>query len=225
MSRFYRHTGLHPLARLKAWHRTLVAILIGLLVMAWMPQGLWETRLLAAWLAASAIYQITLWWGLWRLDADQTKHRAHRLDPGARSIYTLLLITLWISLVGVLLLADAARAMSGMERWLHILLALSALASNWLMLQSIFAIRYTHNYYHPTAQGDAMGLGFPGEHAPCYMDFAYFSVVIGMTAQVADVTTTSTAMRRLVLLHGIVSFAFNVMVLALTLNLLASALG
>jgi len=60
MSRFYRHTGLHPLARLKAWHRTLVAILIGLLVMAWMPQGLWETRLLAAWLAASAIYQITL---------------------------------------------------------------------------------------------------------------------------------------------------------------------
>lgn len=69
------------------------------------------------------------------------------------------------------------------------------------------------------------GLAFPGGAAPDYLDFAYFAAVIGMTAQVADVAITTSAMRRLVLLHGLVSFAFNILVLALTLNLVASAIG
>ena len=68
------------------------------------------------------------------------------------------------------------------------------------------------------------GLTFPGA-APCYADFGYFAAVIGMTSQVADVAITTTAMRRLVLVHGLVSFGFNLLVLALTINLVASALA
>lgn len=73
--------------------------------------------------------------------------------------------------------------------------------------------------------GKAAGLAFSCGQAPAYVDFAYFSTVIGMTSQVADVGITHSGMRLLVLLHGIVSFGFNLLVLALTINLVASALG
>ena len=121
----------------------------------------------------------------------------------------------------MLLLTDAARTLAGVARWAHIGLALATLAATWLLMQTVFALRYARRYYRE----DAHGLLFPGEAAPSYADFAYFSAVIGMTSQVADVAIVLSSMRRLVLLHGLVSFGFNLMVLALTLNLVASALG
>ena len=115
--------------------------------------------------------------------------------------------------------------MAGLERCLHILLALAALTANWLLIQTLFALRYAHRYYQAAGPGVAEGLDFPGADQPSYEDFAYFAIVIGMTSQVADVPTTTAPMRRLVLLHGLVSFAYNVMVVALIINLLAGAIG
>ena len=71
----------------------------------------------------------------------------------------------------------------------------------------------------------ARGLAFPGHEDPDYLDFFYHSAVVGMTSQVSDVTVHSRAMRRLVLLHGLLSFAFNLIVLAMAVNVFASALG
>ena len=73
--------------------------------------------------------------------------------------------------------------------------------------------------------GAAGGLGFPGKEAPDYWDFLYFAFVIGMTEQVSDVAVRSRLMRRTVLAHGLLSFVFNFALLALTVNLAASALG
>jgi uncharacterized membrane protein len=216
---------IHPLAFLRAWHKGLLAAGLGLAVALLVPLGLWEPRLLAGWLAAGLLYLGLTWGGLARLDAQRTRWRAQRYDPGARAIYILLTLTVWISLVGVLLVSDATPGMEGPRRWLHILLALGALTANWLLIQTLFALRYARRYYHAEAEGLAEGLDFPGTDQPSYEDFAYFAFVIGMTSQVADVPTTTLAMRRLVLLHGLVSFAFNLVVLALTINLLASAIA
>jgi uncharacterized membrane protein len=181
----------------------------------------WETWLLSGWLAACLVYLVIVWWGVGRLDAAQTRLRASSLDLGSTALYTVIVATSWVSLVGVLLVTDSAKTHLGMGRWLHIGLALASLAATWLLIQTVFALRYARRYYVE----DAHGLVFPGDAAPTYLDFAYFAAVIGMTSQVADVAIAHSTMRRLVLLHGLVSFGFNLMVLALTLNLVANAFG
>jgi uncharacterized membrane protein len=89
----------------------------------------------------------------------------------------------------------------------------------------MFALHYAHRYYRDdpeTPEADATGgLKFPGDAPPHYWDFLYFSFVIGMTSQVSDVQVTSRPMRRLVLGHGILSFAFYTIVLALSINIVA----
>jgi uncharacterized membrane protein len=217
----FPHPTLHPLARLRAWHRLLLALLSGTLVAALAPFSLWEARLLAGWLAGALTYLVIVWWGVGRLDATHIRLLASSFDPGSAALYTLILVTCWVSLGGVLLMTEAARTLAGVARWAHIGLALATLATTWLLIQTVFALRYARRYYRE----DAHGLLFPGDDAPVYLDFAYFSAVIGMTSQVSDIGVAHSAMRRLVLLHGLVSFGFNLMVLALTINLIASALG
>ena len=217
----FPHTTLHPLARLRAWHRMFAAGLTGFVVALFTQSQLWETWLLSGWLASCLVYLLIVWWDVGQLDAVQTRLRASSLDPGSTALYTVIVAISWMSLVGVLLVTDSIKTHVGMDRWLHIGLALTTLAASWLLIQTVFALRYARRYYMENARG----LIFPGEAEPTYLDFAYFPAVIGMTSQVADVGIAHPAMRRLVLLHGLVSFGFNLMVLALTLNLVASALG
>ena len=172
-------------------------------------------------LAGCLVYLVIVWWGVGQLDAAQTRLRASSLDPGSTALYYLIIAIAWVSLVGVLLVTDSAKSQMGLLRWLHITLALATLATSWLLIQTVFALRYARRYYRENARN----LIFPGDADPTYLDFAYFSAVIGMTSQVADVAIAQSTMRRLVLLHGLVSFGLNLMVLALTLNLIASALG
>lgn len=217
----FPHADLHPLARLRAWHRVLAAGLAGSVVALLTQSRLWETRLLSGWLAACLVYLFIVWWGVGRLDAAQTRLRASSLDPGSTALYFVIVAISWASLVGVLMVTDSAKTQTGLDRWLHIGLALTTLATSWLLIQTVFALRYARRYY----MCNTHGLVFPGTTEPTYFDFAYFSAVIGMTSQVADVGISHPAMRRLALLHGLVSFGFNLMVLALTLNLVANALG
>ena len=86
----------------------------------------------------------------------------------------------------------------------------------------MFALHYAHEFYDPDGGG---GMAFPGGgEEPDYWDFVYFSFVIGMTSQVSDVGVTTKAVRRTVTAHGVVSFLFNTVVLALCINLLAGQL-
>ena len=110
---------------------------------------------------------------------------------------------------------------------IHLLLALVTVVLSWLLMHAVFGLRYAHNFYGDSdtdARKHAGGLNFPRERWPDYRDFAYFSYVIGMTCQVSDVQVTSRKMRRLVLLHGILAFGFNTVILALTINTVSSLL-
>ena len=94
---------------------------------------------------------------------------------------------------------------------------------SWAFIHTIFSLHYAHEFYGES--GAVGGLAFPGgETEPDYWDFVYFSFVIGMTSQVSDVGITNREIRRTAAAHGVVSFFFNAALLALTVNIAASAL-
>jgi uncharacterized membrane protein len=88
-----------------------------------------------------------------------------------------------------------------------------------------YLVRYAHFFYidADTLHRDKIkgGLLFPDDNSPDYFDFAYFSFVVGMTCQVSDVQISSKMLRRLVLVHGLISFAFNTAILAMFVNIIA----
>ncbi len=95
------------------------------------------------------------------------------------------------------------------------------------MVHTMFTFHYAHIYYDDdenNAAHHAGGLEFPKEK-PDYLDFAYFSFVIGMTFQVSDVEISARLIRRVALLHGLLAFLLNTFVVALTINLIAGLRG
>jgi len=111
---------------------------------------------------------------------------------------------------------------------LHLALSALTIIGSWLIIHTLFALHYAHDYYRDDSTtpivDDVEGLDFPNEKQPDYWDFLYFSFVIGMTCQVSDVQVTSRFIRRLSLVHGVLSFFFNTVILALSINLVAGVL-
>lgn len=133
-----------------------------------------------------------------------------------------------ISVASLASLFKSAQEESSELLLLHVSLTFLALGFSWLLIHTRFAFHYAHCYYNArqsSAAGVKGGLDFPGEREPDYLDFAYFSFVIGMTSQVFDVVVTTRAMRRLILMHGLLAFGFNVVVVALSVNIFASLIG
>ena len=93
---------------------------------------------------------------------------------------------------------------------------------SWAFMHTIFALHYAHEYYGERRDERIGGLNFPEDKEPDYWDFLYFSLVIGMTSQVSDVAVTSKVIRRVVALHGVLSFFFNLTILALTVNMISN---
>ena len=110
----------------------------------------------------------------------------------------------------------------------HLLLTLLTVISSWMLVHTVFGLRYAHAFYgdsdQPGVHQHAGGLIFPGDRPPDYFDFAYFSFVVGMTCQVSDVQITSRRLRRLTLVHSVLSFGFNTIILALLINTVSGLL-
>lgn len=228
--------ALHWSARLRSASRQLVA-LVPALLLVWLLRRPGGVAPLTAWLCGWVGYcliLLTLFGILMRhLDADQTEQRASVDDPGGVVLFLLVNLACCASLFAVLLAVQSGHRLIGAERWVHLMLVATSLALSWLLVHVAFALHYAREYYQADASrvGEGSGapprggLDFPGGLKPDYPDFFYFSVVIGMTSQVSDVAISSRRMRRLATAHGMLSFAFNLVILALAINVLASALG
>jgi uncharacterized membrane protein len=224
-----RH-GWHWSARLSSLQRQGLALTVAVLAGAATRVGTHssgELPWLAGWLGYCLAYLVMAWRLAAHLDAAATRRRAQWIDPGARALFFLVATAACASIAAVALAVSSSHGLQGAARWLHLGLAMAALAGSWLLLQTVFALHYAWGYYRTDRPGadPVEGLEFPGERAPDYLDFFYFSAVIGMTSQVSDVTVHSRAMRRLVLVHGLLSFFYNLVVLALAINVCASSLG
>ncbi len=186
------------------------------------------THALLAWCLSTATYLALAWRLAAVFDANRTRARAQAQDPSGAVLLLAMLVAMVASVGAIAVLLQQGKDLLGWQRGLHTGLALLALTSAWLMIHTLFAFRYAHRYYQHSDQGDASysgpGLVFPGRRDPDYFDFLYHALVVGMTSQVSDVQVTSRAMRHLTLVHSVLSFAFNMLVLALSVNLVASEL-
>ena len=157
-----------------------------------------------------------------RFNAEKIKARSARADDGGAVILVLILIAILASFAAMTGLAGEARDAPKAEKLLYLGLAGATLFISWLVTQLVFTIHYAHQHYAREADGsDTPSLVFPGDDKPDYWDFFYFATSIGATSQTSDVSIRTKAMRRLVTLHAVVSFFFNTMVLAITINIAA----
>ncbi|WP_342235873.1 DUF1345 domain-containing protein [Inquilinus sp. OTU3971] len=150
------------------------------------------------------------------------RHRADIDDEGLPLIVLITMIAAGLGVASIFSLLNQAQGPAP----LHLVLAVAGVALGWATLHTVFAFRYAHLYYGKAGgergkRRDARGLEFPGDDEPGLWDFLYYSFVVGMTAQVSDVQVTDSYMRRLTLGHGVLSFIFNTVILALAVNIAA----
>jgi len=203
----------------RARPRLFLAVLLGFVVAALLPAE-WRaaTRSLVAWDVALALYLALAFRLMTNCDASRIRRRAALQDEGRFTILVLVVASAMASLIAILAELGGANRQPA-----HLALAAVTILLSWAFTHTIFAIHYAHEYYGENAPKGG-GLNFPGEETPDYWDFVYFSFVVGMTSQVSDVSVTSPALRRIVAAHGAVSFIFNATLLALTVNIAASAI-
>lgn len=176
-------------------------------------------RLLAGWDAGVAVYLVFATRFMRRYDVAEIKKRAAEADEGGLVILLLAIVATFASLVAIVFaLVDAKH--SGAH--LAIVLTVATIVLSWTFVHTIFAFHYAHEYYGERRDGIIGGLEFPGDKEPDYRDFLYFALVIGMTSQVSDVQITSKVIRRMVSMHSVLAFFFNLVVLALTVNVVAN---
>jgi uncharacterized membrane protein len=133
-----------------------------------------------------------------------------------------LLLALTAIVMTVLLIAIAAEAVGRTPQPFTRILIIATLIVAWLFSNSVYALHYAHLAYRKPGGGCA-GLEFPGTRTPVYWDFVYFAFTLGMTFQTSDVTISDERLRRVVTLHSLAAFFFNIGVLAFTINVLGSA--
>jgi len=208
-------------------------VLLGAVVGVACTAGAHQLRLLPGlasligWNAASLVYLAPTLWMLWRDDEATVRRRAAYEDESS-SITQAIVLSAVVASLGATVLAlreskAAAAHHAAAPPWAW-MFSVSTLVLGWVIVQTVFALRYAHRYFGDDGQADR-GIKFPGEPPSTYRDFVYMAVCIGASAQVSDFNITTSRLRRLVTLHSLLAFFFNTMILALGINILASLIS
>jgi uncharacterized membrane protein len=200
--------------------RTFFAIALGIVTFFALPSSLrLVTRLLIGWDTFVALYVVLVYGMMWRSTLTTIRRQAALQDDGRFLIPLLTALGAFASLAAIVFELGQAN-----HKPTELTFSVLTVALSWAAVHTGFALHYAHEFYRGSKPG---GLQFPSgdkdEHAD-YWDFVYFSFVIGMTAQVSDVGITDKTIRRIATVHGIISFVFNTALLALMVNIAASAL-
>jgi uncharacterized membrane protein len=204
--------------RQRHWRRLTVALLAGGSVLVWGP-GSWTAvvQFCAGWILGATVY-VGLSWAH-GVRAGRKDFRAWARDEDER-LWVLTALAAAASLTS--LFAIGLLLGEGRGPWRLALASLTTLCS-WSLLHTVFAVHYARLFYDDTE--GFRGFRFPEDCEPEFLDFAYVAFVVGMTFQVSDVVTNTSAMRRVVLAHALAAFLFNTVLMALTLSVAASFLS
>lgn len=205
----------------------LAAVACGLLAWFLLPRPLAAlTRAILAWDIGGVIFLLSSAIRFAHADPDRMPAYAAAQEEGEWTIFTLTVAGIAFSFAAIIGEFAGAGPPGKNLNPFRLALVVATLLTSWLMTHLTFAYRYAHEYYAtgPGRREVDAGLAFPGEKAPDYWDFLYFSLVLGMTFQVSDVAVTSRKLRRLATAHGFLSFLFNTVILALSVNLAAGLL-
>ena len=212
-------TRMHPLQRI------LLSVFVAAIVWFFVKK-IHQTVLLtiiSTWCAFAFSYVITSWIVMFTRKVEQIKKMAKEED-GSKTFVIIFTIVASIAAMVTVLLMVISSGNSEKNELLTVLVCFFSVMLSWILVHTILTFHYAHVYYDDDASGknpNRGGLNFPEDDAPNYLDFAYFSFVIGMTFQVSDVEVTDKKIRRLVLLHGLISFLLNTFVVAITVNFIA----
>lgn len=209
-----------------SWHRVrrhprfslcavIFVVLIPGLILAGMPPAL---GVLLAFDIAAVIFLVATLRMISRSKTSAMRRRARREDE---SYWGFLLSSAAVTVVALVALAIELHA-GKYGGAVTIVLAICSLLLSWLFFNTIFALHYAHEFYGDSG-GKNDGLDFPGTKQPDYWDFVYFAFVIGMTFQVSDVQISEREIRRVALVHAVIAFFFNVIIVALSVNILAGS--
>lgn len=185
------------------------------------------SRWVAAWDVYAATALLLIGAAMFTADAATIRQVANSEDPSRALAFVFVLVAALASLLAVVALLGTMKGQAGGLFARHVVLSIAAVLEGWLLVHTVFTLRYAHIYYDAddAAGGDTGGLGFPGDPAePDYLDFAYFAFTIGMAAQTADVTIPGRRQRRTALLHALISFGFNTAIVALSISAIGGLL-
>ena len=192
---------------------TIAAIAVG-------AAGWWQYAPTVGWAVAALAYSLRVWLHLWRFDADATRRSASREDP-ERGVTDVLIVLISVaSLFSVGFVLVQASMAHGAQQVLLAALAVISVALSWILLHTLYALRYARMYYAHDS-----GISFNQKEAPRYSDFAYLAFTLGMTYQVSDTNIGRSDIRATALGHALLSFLFGSFVLATTINLIAGLSG
>jgi uncharacterized membrane protein len=200
--------------------RTFISAAIGIVAFFLLPGSLrLVTRLLLGWDIFATLYLVLAYIMMFRCGLAHIKRNAVLQDDGRFLILLVTALGAFASIAAIVFeLGESHRGAT------ELILATVTIALSWAAVHTTFALHYAHDYYRGAKPG---GLQFPSgdehDHAD-YWDFVYFSFVIGMTAQVSDVGITDKTIRRTATAHGIISFIYNTALVALMVNIAASAI-
>jgi len=219
--------------RLLGWHapelrRLVIAGGVGLLVGVLLaPVVRWQVAVLGGWDATGLAFLFSVWPVILRADAAGTEHLQTREDMTRDTARLLLLAACAASLVSVVFALHLAGLETGADRAALIAVAVVSVVVSWIVVNTVFTLRYAADYYRAPRGGTA-GIDFGGTPAsdpPDYRDFAYMAFTIGMTYQVSDTNLRNRRIRRTVLLHALVAYLFGVVIVAAGVNVVAGLIS
>ncbi|MBV8030296.1 MAG: DUF1345 domain-containing protein [Betaproteobacteria bacterium] len=212
--------------RLNAHRRLALGLAVFAVLALLLPASMALTlRLAMSWDFGVGTFLALTWWVVEQCPAQEMRRTVLANDQGKVGVLAVVLVAVAASIAAIFFVLEKPKTGTGGPPAVQVAFAVATIACSWLMAHVMFALHYAHRFYRDdpaTPEKDATGgLNFPGTESPNYWDFLYFSFVIGMTSQVSDVQVTSSAMRELVFWHGLLSFAFYTIVLALSINIVA----
>ena len=220
--RILRHFRVHP--------RLVGSIALAVAVAAVSPRTMaLSTRVILALDAGGISFLVLVWSMMFHATPHRMRLRARLQDEAKVTILSFTAGATIFSMAAICLELRGVKDLAPAATVWHIALAAGSIVCSWLVAHTMFALHYAHAFYgdgdgDPNTVDHAGGLDFPGSEHPDYGDFLYFAFVIAMTAQTSDVQITKPEMRRLTLAHSVLSFFFNTVILALSVNIAAGLL-
>jgi uncharacterized membrane protein len=219
----------HRLLRIDAQHRLYLSLAITAIVFFLARTHVGTPALvLVSWFGFCMSLIILNWIVILSSHPREVRKLASLKDSSAILIFSFVILSAVISLLAIIMLLQSSKTQGQhFHATEHILMSIGSVVSSWWMVHTVFTMRYAHMYYTTTPETNDPedcvigGLSFPDETMPDYLDFVYFSFVVGMTFQVSDVEISNRSIRRLCLVHAIVSFAFNTAIVALSINVIS----
>ncbi len=181
-----------------------------------------DSRILGAWISGVVCFLAIVLMMMSHSDVHKTAHRAQRQEAQHWTIFLLVVCTALTSIFAIALLLANSKDTPSTVLTVQLGLSVVAILCSWFLTHTMFALHYATCYYRRNDDPDEEfvgGVELPSGDRPDYLDFMYFSFTLGMTSQTSDVSIVSPALRRLALGHGIVSFFFYSVIIALSVGI------